>query len=245
MGAKGKIYIGTSGWHYKHWKGPFYPENMKTEEFLSYYSDRFDTSEVNNSFYKLPEKERFHYWKKRVGEDFLFSVKASRYITHMKKLKDPQDSLSRFMDSVSELGEKLGPILFQLPPKWNSNLKRLTEFLDELSNYPHRAVFEFRDTSWFNSDIYDTLSDHNTALCIYHMEGWQTPKEITADFVYIRLHGPNGKYQGQYSGRELAGWAGAIWTWSGQGKDIYCYFDNDDQGFAALDALRLKEMAPD
>lgn len=236
-----RILIGTSGWHYKHWKGPFYPKDMKPGRFLGYYAERFSTAEINNSFYKLPEEKTLKQWKQTAGDDFTFSVKASRFITHMKKLKDPLETLPNFSNRVKLLGNNLGPVLYQLPPKWNCNVERLKSFLKALENCPYRAVFEFRDPSWFNEDVYRALSDHNAAFCIYDMQGSQCPKEVTADFAYIRLHGPGEKYQGQYRTQDLAGWAGAISTWSRAGKEIYCYFDNDDSGFAAQDALRLKE----
>jgi uncharacterized protein YecE (DUF72 family) len=235
------IHIGTSGWHYKHWKGPFYPVGMKAKEYLSYYAERFQTSEINNSFYKLPEKKTLESWRETVPAGFCFSVKASRYITHMKKLKDPKESIERFFDRIVTLEDTLGPILFQLPPKWNCNTERLEAFLEALPRH-RRCAFEFRDDSWLVDEVYQILRTYNAALCIYDMERSVSPKVITADFVYIRLHGPGEKYQGKYDARTLSGWAGAFSTWVNQGTEVYCYFDNDEAGHAPLDARRLKEM---
>jgi uncharacterized protein YecE (DUF72 family) len=238
------IYIGTSGWSYDHWRGPFYPEDLRSTQWLEYYVKHFKSAEINNSFYHLPEKKTLKHWRDTVPGDFIFSVKASRYITHMKKLKDPVDSIKTFFERISILGDKLGPVLFQLPPRWHFNGERLAAFLDTLSNEFH-YTFEFRDPSWLNSETYDLLSEHKIAFCIYELDGFVSPKKVTAEFIYIRLHGPNGPYQGSYDNRTLAGWAGALSTWSGQGKHIYCYFDNDEAGYAAQNALSLHSMLQD
>ena len=236
------IHIGTSGWHYMHWKGPFYPKDIRPKDFLSYYVRCFSTAEINNSFYKLPEEKTLAAWHDAVPSHFIFSVKANRYITHMKKLKDPEESLSRFLDRVDTLGSKLGPILFQLPPNWNCNLNRLRAFLEALPKR-YRSVFEFRDPRWFVPEVYELLSQHQAALCIFDLQQSVSPKELTANFVYIRLHGPSTKrYEGQYDIQTLAGWAGAFSTWARQGREIFCYFDNDQQGFAPQDANKLEEM---
>lgn len=235
------IFIGTSGWHYEHWTGKFYPSDLSKEDFLSFYCQQFRTVEINNSFYQLPEIETLAAWREHVPEGFTFSVKASRYITHMKKLKDPQQPVSTFMERIALLGDHLGPILFQLPPHWRPNPERLQEFLDVLPD-DFRYTFEFRDERWFNERIFSILRDHQAAFCIYHLKGRLSPKEVTSDFVYIRLHGPDGAYQGNYSTEDLAGWAGAISSWSRQGKKIFCYFDNDEEGFAPQNATRLKDM---
>src|SRR5215217_2193905 len=146
------IRIGTSGWHYEHWRGPFYPENLSKGGFLEYYAGHFDTAEINNSFYRLPEKKTLVRWRETVPEGFVFSVKASRYLTHMKKLKDPREPLGRLLDRVSVLGTRLGPILFQLPPRWRANPERLQGLLEILPEN-HRYAFEFRDPSWFDDKI--------------------------------------------------------------------------------------------
>ncbi len=242
MKATNHIRVGTSGWHYQHWKGPFYPETIKSGELLRFYAARFPTSEINNSFYKLPTSDTLQQWREAVNSDFCFSVKASRYITHMKKLKDPDQTLAKFFKVVETLDGKLGPILFQLPPNWTCNLDRLNAFLEALPSEGYQYAFEFRDSSWFNEDVYKILELAGAAFCIYDMGGKTSPKEITADFVYVRLHGPDEKYEGKYPVQTLAGWAGAFSAWSRQGKQVYCYFDNDENGYAAQDALRLWNM---
>jgi uncharacterized protein YecE (DUF72 family) len=235
------VHIGTSGWHYNHWRGPFYPEDMRAGEFLEYYRKRFHTVEINNSFYQLPKKETLEGWKNAVPGDFIFAVKASRYITHMKKLKDPEKSTAKFLDRVEVLESRLGPVLFQLPPRWKFNPERLRAFLEALPE-KYRCAFEFRDPSWFQEETLQGLQDHGAAFCIYEFAGRVSPKEVTADFIYVRLHGPGGPYRGQYEIRTLAGWAGAFSAWVQEGKEIFCYFDNDESGYAAQDALRLREM---
>ncbi len=180
-------------------------------------------------------------WRTTTPKEFLFAVKASRFITHMKKLKDPEKSLPPFLERVEGLGEKLGPILFQLPPRWGFQAVRLEEFLNALPSR-HRYAFEFRDPGWLNPAVYELLAKWRTSFCIYDFAGRQSPAVVTADFIYLRLHGPEGAYQGQYSLRALECWAETFLTWAREGKDVFCYFDNDEAGFAAADALRLKEL---
>lgn len=235
------IHIGTSGWHYRHWRGPFYPDALSADRFLAYYADRFHTVEINNSFYQLPTERALRTWRDTVPPGFLFAVKGSRFITHLKKLKDPDRSLAPFLERIALLGEKLGPILFQLPPRWHFDAARLAAFLTALPA-EHRYTLELRDRSWINAKALDLLSTHGAAFCIYELDGYLSPREVTADFVYIRLHGPGGAYQGQYDLRTLAAWAGAIAAWSREGREVFCYFDNDEAGYAARDAMQLQEM---
>lgn len=237
-----KIHIGTSGWNYKHWRGVFYPEDLSQKEWLDFYQSRFQSVEINNSFYQLPAKSTFRQWKKTVRENFIFAVKASRYITHMKKLKDSTEPVQQFLEHASILDKTLGPVLFQLPPHWHLNRDRFSRFLDFLPRQ-YRYTVEFRDDSWWKEEIYQLLSEYNVAFCIYQLAGTLSPREVTADFVYVRLHGPAREaYQGQYDVQDLAGWAGAFTDWARQGKEIFCFFDNDQNGYAALDALKLQEM---
>ena len=238
---QGRIYIGTSGWNYPHWQGPFYPEGLARRDWLPYYAERLASVEVNNTFYQLPERSTLEQWKSSVPQSFQFSVKASRYITHMKKLKDPERSTERFFKRIEALKGKLGPVLFQLPPRWKRNSERLQSFLEQLPR-EFAYTFEFRDTSWFDREIYALLHGTGAAFCIYHLAGVLSPKQVTAEFVYIRLHGPGDAYQGRYDTKTLSGWAGAFSTWHRQGKEIFCYFDNDQAGYAAQDALRLQGM---
>lgn len=240
----GHISIGTSGWHYPHWVGPFYPKNTASEEFLSYYVHNFSTVEINNTFYNLPAHETLAHWRDETPKNFLFTCKASRYITHMKKLKDPKKSIERFFETVTVLGRKLGPILFQLPPRWRKNVPRLEEFLKVLPK-KFRYAFEFRDMSWCDEETYQVLRNHKAAFCLYHLAGQWSPEIVTADFVYIRLHGPQDSYQGKYTKRTLRRWANKCREWAKSGKDVYCYFDNDDRGFAPTNALDLNRMLED
>jgi uncharacterized protein YecE (DUF72 family) len=238
---KGTIYIGTSGWSYKHWKGPFYPEGIRPADELSYYVSHFDSVELNNSFYRLPDRRTFEQWRDKTPSGFLFAVKASRYITHMKKLHDTKNAVQRFMHNAQGLEKKLGPVLFQLPPGWKVNVERLAEFLDSLPN-GFRFAFEFRNTTWYTPEVLSLLKKFNCAFCIYNLEGHTTPLEVTADFVYIRLHGPGGKYEGSYAEEKLNTWAYIADKWQTAGKDVYIYFDNDQFGYAALNAKYLRSI---
>jgi len=235
------IHIGTSGWHYEHWRGPFYPDNLSADQFLNYYAGRFGTVEINNSFYQLPWESTLGKWREAVPRGFVFAVKGSRFITHLKKLKDPGRSLAPFLERVAVLGEKLGPILFQLPPRWRFNPDRLADFLAALPE-AYRYTLELRDRRWINAEALDLLARRGAAFCIYELAGYLSPLEVTADFVYIRLHGPGGPYQGQYDDETLAGWARAIAAWSREGREVFCYFDNDEGGYAAQDAGRLQDL---
>jgi len=237
-----RIFIGTSGWHYDHWKGPFYPRNISTEAMLDFYVRHLATVEINNSFYQLPKPETLQSWRDSTPENFVFAFKASRYITHMKKLNDPSESLQKMFDAADALRPKLGPILFQLPPNWGVNHGRLESFVEALPE-GYRYSFEFRDPSWFDDRVYAILQARGAAFCQYHLEGRMSPKKVTAEFVYIRLHGPSDEaYQGEYDGRALAGWAGALAAWQRQGKTVFCYFDNDQAGYAAKNAMQLRKM---
>lgn len=236
-----QLWIGTSGWHYKHWVGNFYPPKWPAARMLAHYIQHFDTVELNNSFYKLPTRTSLENWRESTPPNFHFAVKGSRFLTHMKKLSNAEEGLKRFLDAVDVLEPKLGPILFQLPPFWEVNLDRLASFLEILPPY-RRWAFEFRNPSWDTPEVYALLARYNAAYCIFDLAGYLSPLQVTADFSYIRLHGPGGKYQGTYSDETLQFWAATIREWSRRLAAIYVYFDNDDSGFAAKDALRLKEL---
>jgi len=239
--TRAQVRIGTSGWHYKHWVGTVYPERLPSSKMLEFYYQRYDTVEINNSFYRLPNVSTFECWRESTPANFLFAVKASRFITHNKKLNDPQNALENFLPRAEALGEKLGPILFQLPPQWKLNLERLEEFLTVLPRY-HRYTFEFREPSWHCEKTYELLRRFNAAYCIHEIAGFHTPIELTADWTYIRLHGPGGKYQGSYEAEVLRAWAERIRGWSDSLKGIYVYFDNDQAGYAAHNALELNRL---
>lgn len=235
------IRIGTSGWHYDDWVGPFYPEGTAAEDRLRFYAEHFDCVELNNTFYQLPEAGTVTQWREGTPRDFLFACKASRYVTHMKKLKDSAAATARFLKAIAPLGPKLGPILFQLPPRWHVDVARLAGFFAALPQ-THRYAFELRDASWWTDEVGALLERNGAALCAFDLEGRRSPERLTADFAYVRLHGPDGPYRGRYDGRTLRGWARKFVGWSGEGVDVYCFFDNDERGFAVEDARRLRVM---
>ena len=236
------IRIGTSGYHYKHWVGRYYPAGIKPGQMLAHYLRDFDTVELNNTFYRLPDESTFDAWRDATPRDFLFAVKGSRFITHMIKLKDAQRGLTNFLPRAERLGRKLGPILWQLPPGWKVNVERLEEFLSLLPA-KHRYTFELRNETWMTDAVFEVLRKYNAAFCIYELAGYQSPMEITADWTYIRLHGPTAfKYQGSYSDAQLSKWAERIRAWRRKMKAIYVYFDNDDRAYAVDNALTLKRM---
>ena len=237
-----EIRIGTSGFHYKHWRGPFYPQKLPASKWLDFYVQHFDTLELNNSFYRLPTIAAFESWRDSTPVNFVFAVKASRFLTHNKKLKDPENALDNLLPRAEHLGKKLGPILFQLPPKWKVNPKRLIGLLETLPR-ELRYAFEFRETSWMTPEINRILQKFNAAFCIYELAGYHSRFEVTADFAYSRLHGPEaGEYQGSYSDARLRTWAQRIEHWAKALKAVYVYFDNDQAGYAAKNALTLKRM---
>jgi len=237
------IKIGASGWHYRHWRGPFYPQHCSTACMLDFYSRHFDTVEINNSFYRLPEPETFDLWRKQTPPGFQFAVKASRFITHNKKLADPDSALESFLPRAARLREKLGPILFQLPPKWNVNVPRLEQFLAALPKGNRwRYAFEFRNPTWLATEVYAVLRRYGAAFCIFDLAGFQTPLELSAEWSYVRLHGPGGKYQGSYSNVQLRLWAKRLRAWARKLKTVYIYFDNDQAGYAAQNAQQLRKL---
>lgn len=234
-------HIGTSGWSYPHWRESFYPREVPATRFLEYYARQFQTVEINSSFYRLPTEHTLRQWYAAVPDEFVFAAKASRYITHMKKLRDPRHTVQPFLERISLLGDKLGPILFQLPPRWRFNRDRLTDLLRILS-HQFRYAFEFRDHSWLNDETYDLLASSNIALCIYDLDGFVSPRKITTDFAYVRLHGPGGPYEGSYDDGTLANWARRLRSWKASCEHVYCLFDNDESGYAPENARRLQAL---
>jgi uncharacterized protein YecE (DUF72 family) len=241
MAAKGKALIGTSGFYYKHWMDNFYPEGVKPKDFFEYYQQYFSTVELNSPFYRLPNHSTFLGWKEKTSENFVFAVKASRYITHIKKLNDSKEALDNLLERADLLEDRLGPVLFQLPPGWKYNGDRFRQFLKILPR-GYRFTFEFRNHSWYNEEVYELLEKKNYSFCIYELEHHMSPIITTADFVYVRLHGPDGKYQGLYSDSAMEWWAEQIRIWQKKGKDVYFYFDNDQNGYAAFNAQTLKKL---
>jgi len=208
---------------------------------LEWYQQYFDTVELNNTFYRLPQEVALDSWRSSTPPKFRFAVKGSRFLTHMKKLKDPAAGLEKFISRVDLLKTKLGPILFQLPPRFEVNCRRLADFLDALPK-GHRYAFEFRDPSWNNPEVYKLLRGRRAAYCPFDLAGYESPLELTADFTYVRLHGPGNRYQGRYHDDALNSWALRINEWRKHLRAIYVYFDNDDAGYAAQDAMRLREL---
>ncbi len=234
-----KIRIGTSGWTYSHWKHVFYPLACPKSRWLEYYTEHFDTVELNATFYRLPKATTFEGWGRRTPDLFLWAVKASKYITHTKRLREPAEPLERFYSVTSALGEKLGPILFQLPPSLSFDEERFTGFCGCLSP-SRRHALEVRHPSWISDRLFAILKAHNMAFCISDTAGrYPFHERVTADFIYIRLHGSKKLYASDYSEEELQTWAQKIRKW---GKDTYLYFDNDFEGYAVKNAKRMKEI---
>jgi uncharacterized protein YecE (DUF72 family) len=235
------VRVGTSGWHYKHWRGVFYPEKMAASKWLSYYAQHFDTVELNNTFYRLPVASGLEGWRETAPRGFRFAAKGSRFLTHMKKLKDPEPGVAKFFDRVDRLGNKLGPVVFQLPPWWELNLERLESFLDALPPR-HRYAFELRNPTWHTPEVFRLLRRHNAAFCIFEIAGFRSEFQLTANWTYVRLHGPGGAYQGSYPEDTLRRWAGRIRDWQADLRSVYVYFDNDQAGYAVENALGLKRL---
>lgn len=235
-----ELRVGTSGWHYEHWNEIFYPYDLKAKQRLEFYARHFDTVEINNSFYRLPSRDTFLTWARKTPHDFVFTVKASRFITHMKKLKQPEEPLSRFSSNSEGLGEKLGPILFQLPPRWKRNPTRLEEFLEVLPE-GRRYAFEFRDETWLHGDIYQLLEEANCALCAASSPSFPEVRRATADFAFLRFHGGEDLYASKYSQDELSDWVTYARALLEEGRDVYAYFNNDAFAYAIDDAAFFRE----
>ncbi|WP_246205610.1 DUF72 domain-containing protein [Microvirga arsenatis] len=244
VAARPEIRIGTSGWHYRSWHGPFYPPRLKIKDFLSYYVHRFDTAEINNSFYRLPTEQAVRAWHEAAPQRFLFAWKASRFITHMKRLKGIEESIDLVFGRMDGLGDKFGPVLFQLPPTFKADAETRERVARCLSLIPQerRCAFEFRHPSWYEETAFRILRDHNAALCISDHADAPAPWEATADFVYVRAHGTNGRYAGSYSAETLQGWSGRIAGWRESGRSVYVYFDNDIKSAAPGDAQTLLRL---
>jgi uncharacterized protein YecE (DUF72 family) len=239
--ARGIVHVGTSGWHYRHWYGPFYPEDLPASRMLEFYSRHFDSVELNNTFYRLPTENGMATWRSSTPRGFCFAAKGSRFLSHMKKLKDPEIAIRRFFERVDQLKPKLGPIVFQLPPFWEVNTERLEHFLGALPRW-HRCAFELRNPTWHSETVYRILRKHNVAFCIFEIGGLVSECHLTANFTYVRLHGPGGAYEGSYSHPQLERWAARVKNWQEQLDAIYIYFDNDQAAYAVENALALKRL---
>lgn len=239
--VRGMVRVGTSGWSYQHWRGRFYPAGLGQSEWLEHYATIFDTVELNNPFYRLPSRATFEGWANRVPREFLFAVKASRHITHVKKARDVAAPLDKMLASYDGLGGKLGPILFQFPPQWQLDLDRLRDLLDLLP--PALSyTFEFRHPTWLIPETYALLEAHAAALCIADSPSYPKTIELTAPFAFVRMHGGRTLYGSEYSEDELESWAQTIGNFVTTGIDVFVYFNNDAEGFAVKNAQRLKAL---
>jgi uncharacterized protein YecE (DUF72 family) len=236
------LYIGTSGWQYGHWRGVFYPTRLPQGKWLPYFADRFQTVEVNNTFYNLPEKSVFEHWRENTPDDFIFALKMSRYLTHLKRLQDPAEPVQRFMERATALGPKCGPILLQLPPSYRADLDLLDSALAAFGPSVRVAV-EFRHESWFVPETRKLLEHRRAALCLADSPRRKQPHWRTADWGFIRFHEGTGPQPPGYERDALRAWAQRIaQTWE-PGEDVFVYFNNDRGGFALKDAATFAELA--
>jgi uncharacterized protein YecE (DUF72 family) len=238
--ARGALRVGTSGWQYDHWRGLFYPRDLRPPDWFAHYARAFDTVEVNNSFYRLPARETFEAWRRMAPPGFLYAVKFSRFGTHMKKLLDPEGTIGLFLERALALEERLGPVLVQLPPRFQVNVERLARFLDVATSGAGRKLrwtVEVRDPSWLIEPVFQTLRDRGVALCLHDMLPGH-PDLLTTDWTYLRFHG--GRYDGDYDDAALDVVAARVRAWRARGKDVYVYFNNDLKGHALTNARDLR-----
>ncbi|MBW8824998.1 MAG: DUF72 domain-containing protein [Acidobacteria bacterium] len=234
--------VGCSGWSYADWRGPVYPAKGPTTTWFAHYAARFDTVELNNTFYRLPPVSTVDRWSLQAPPGFVYAVKVGQFVTHRVKLKDPERWLANHLDRVRRLGEHLGPNLVQLPPRWHRDVARLDEFLAAAPSDLRWAV-ELRDPTWLHDDVLSTLERHRAALCIHDLLA-DHPWVRTADWTYVRFHGPHAlddRYRGRYTGTRLWRVAERLATWLDEGADVYAYFNNDTNGDAVLDATWLRD----
>jgi uncharacterized protein YecE (DUF72 family) len=238
--------VGCSGWNYKSWRGPFYPRDVPVSKWLAYYAERFDTVEVNNTFYRLPERSTFAAWRSQVPANFLVAVKASRFLTHMKRLRDPEEPLHRLFSRAAALERSLGPVLYQLPASFEIDLERLDQFLNAVPRVWDRRrirhVMEFRHPSWYVRDTFDLLTKQRVALCLHDKQGSAITEPFIGPFVYVRFHGTSGAYHGSYSDRQLDRWARLLAEQAQDGRRVFVYFNNDPEAVAVRNALTLREQ---
>ncbi|MGH9163270.1 MAG: DUF72 domain-containing protein [Vicinamibacteraceae bacterium] len=249
--AAGRLFVGCSGWEYKQWRGVFYPNDVARRRWLAYYASQFDTVEINSSFYRLPSVSSLRSWHDETPDSFRFALKASRYLTHFKRLMAPEEPLQRLFERARTLGPKLGPVLYQLPPRWSMNLDRVTTLLEALPpalpvargrSVGLRHAIEFRDESWYVDEVLERLEARGVALCLHDMSGSESGKRLVGPFVYLRFHGADARYTGGYGSRRLRVWADWLAEARRSGRDVYVYFNNDIGGHAPRDALTLRRL---
>lgn len=234
-----KAHIGTSGWTYDHWRGSFYPPDLPRARWLAYYSEHFGTVELNATFYRSMRESAFENWRRKTPTGFIWSVKANRFITHIRRLKDVRPSLEKFFTSIAPLQEKLGVVLFQLPPGLGFQKADFESFC-ELLPAGLKLAIEARNGQWCTEEALSCLQRHGIAWCISDTAGrYPCLEAVTADFVYIRLHGSRALYASDYTEEELTAWAEKIQTWN---RETFVYFDNDFMAYAPRNALRLKAL---
>jgi uncharacterized protein YecE (DUF72 family) len=231
-------YVGTSGWVYKHWREVFYPAKLPQSKWLEFYTRHFSTVELNSSFYRLPTEKAFAGWRETSPAGFVYAVKVSRFITHIKRLKEVDEPIDTFLSRAQLLEEKLGPLLYQLPPNMHRNDERLDAFLSLLPS-GLRHVVEFRHDSWLDEAVFAILRRHNVGLCVFDMPDLSCPLLATADFAYVRFHGATGLYYSRYSDDELEDWAGRISELARDLDAVYIYFNNDAEAYAIQNARTL------
>jgi uncharacterized protein YecE (DUF72 family) len=235
------IRIGCSGWNYRHWRSRFYPIGLPQRDWFAFYAAHFDTVEINNSFYRLPSGETFAKWRDQAPVGFCYSVKANRFLTQAKKLKDCEEPLERMMAPLRALAPRLGPVLYQLPPRFRINLERLADFL-ALAPKDVTNIFEFRDESWYAPETFALLDRHGAALCIHDMPGSASERIAAGPAAYVRFHGAAGKYWGRYPDGQLQDWADWMVGQAKSGRPVWAYFNNDIDAHAIHDALTLRAM---
>jgi uncharacterized protein YecE (DUF72 family) len=238
--------VGCSGWNYKAWRNEFYPNRLPAARWLEYYASTFDTVELNNTFYRLPERSMFAAWRAQVPRDFVFAVKANGFLTHMKRLRDPEEPIARLFARATALGLRLGPVLYQLPGNFTIDLHRLERFLCVLPRTSGRRrirhVMEFRHPSWYVSDTFHLLDEQGIALCLHDKHGSSIAEPVVGPFVYVRFHGTSGMYHGGYSGRQLSTWAHRLAERASDGLPVYAYFNNDPGAVAVENALTVRSI---
>lgn len=227
---------------YDHWRGPFFPDKLPKRRWLEYYQECFDTVELNVTFYRLPKQDTFNKWFRESPDGFSFSLKGSRFITHVKRLSDVAEPLERFFSLACRLEEKLGVVLWQFPPNFAMDMERLEKFLDLLPKYDVRHVFEFRNETWIRPKVAGIIRDHGHAMCSADWPAFLERPPETADFIYIRRHGHGGRYDSCYSREDLAADAGRCRASISAGRDVFVYFNNDAHGYAPMNARTLKEL---
>lgn len=235
-----RVRIGCSGWDYPHWRGVFYPKDLPRSGWFAYYAARFDTVEINNTFYRLPRPEVVARWRDRAPAGFLYAWKASRYLTHMRKLKEPTPALEAMLGVARLLGPALGPILYQLPPRWRLDLDRLDAFLAALPpGITH--VMEFRDPTWHDEAVRARLDAAGVGFCVHDAPGLDVPRWVTGRLAYLRLHGAREGLRRGYPDAVLDDWAAWVAPLAAAGRPVFVYFNNDPRGHAVADAVRLRD----